>query len=312
MADERSARVKGLEEAIIGLVETNGPCTGAELRDRVGGDPLALWRVCTGSPALTVETVGRHYLRLDRNVDGFARLSPSILRGFLTFSVVGVSGDPGAVHRRAETVRAHMEAVSDSKRECAYRVVSAIAGRLGEDRVLEEHACVIIAGDIVYGMAHDVPRPERSTGKPVNGSDIDLVVMTDDLFPEPVMRRVDEAVYREKLRLLMTPHMREEIDYVVKRLARVREQARFDTFKRMVACKIIDEAVLLYGNRAIFDEARRMLDANGVSGMLARMEARAGRFRAEAEARLARGDAADLPGDTLHLFYPAEESEEFE
>jgi len=36
-------------------------------------------------------------------------------------------------------------------------------------------------------MAHDAPRPERSTGKLVKGSDMDLVVVVDDLFPKELM-----------------------------------------------------------------------------------------------------------------------------
>jgi hypothetical protein len=47
----------------------------------------------------------------------------------------------------------------------------------------------------------------------------------------------------------MAPHVREEIDYVVKDLDRVREQMRFDTFKRMVACKILQEGIFLYGGK---------------------------------------------------------------
>ena len=37
----------------------------------------------------------------------------------------------------------------------------------------------MLAGDIVYGMGHDAPRSERSTGQMVRGSDVDLVVITE-------------------------------------------------------------------------------------------------------------------------------------
>jgi hypothetical protein len=58
---------------------------------------------------------------------------------------------------------------------------------------------------------------------------MDLVVVVDDQFPKASMERMDEAIYKEKYRLLITPHLREEIDYIVKKLERVREQVRFDT-----------------------------------------------------------------------------------
>ena len=76
--------------------------------------------------------------------------------------------------------------------------------------------------------------------------------IVDDLFPKKLMNRLDDAIYQEKYRLLITPHFREEIDYVVKRLGRVREQVRFNTFKHMVACKILQEGTFLYGSEKIF------------------------------------------------------------
>ena len=36
----------------------------------------------------------------------------------------------------------------------------------------------MIAGDVVFEMAHLEPRPESSTGKLVKGSDLDIVVVT--------------------------------------------------------------------------------------------------------------------------------------
>ena len=82
-----------MENKIISLIERQGPLTGSEILETVGGDGLILWRACRLSKILTVRTVGTRYLRLDRKVEGFARLSPSILREFLTFSVVGIQGD---------------------------------------------------------------------------------------------------------------------------------------------------------------------------------------------------------------------------
>ena len=92
-----------LERAVVDLVRAAGPLTGIELRDRLRGEgPLALWQACRTSPALETRTLGRRYLRLDRQVEGYARLSPSILREFLTYSVIGLAGDPGALEARAQ------------------------------------------------------------------------------------------------------------------------------------------------------------------------------------------------------------------
>ena len=63
--------------------------------------------------------------------------------------------------------------------------------------------CFIIAGDIVYNTAHDVPRPERSTGGLVMGSDIDLIVVVDDHLPDTYIHKLDKLIYQQKYRMLI-------------------------------------------------------------------------------------------------------------
>ena len=60
---------------------SRGPLTGSELHAAVDGEVFALWKVCRGSGELLLRVTGRRYVRLDRVVEGFARLSPSILTG---------------------------------------------------------------------------------------------------------------------------------------------------------------------------------------------------------------------------------------
>ena len=43
---------------------------------------------------------------------------------------------------------------------------------------------------------------------------------------------------------------------MVKPLERMKEQVAFDTFKHMVSCKILDEAVLLYGSEKLYRPPR--------------------------------------------------------
>ncbi|MBW1798640.1 MAG: hypothetical protein JRJ21_09615 [Deltaproteobacteria bacterium] len=298
-----------MEKKIISLIEEKGPLTGAEIWEIVGGDGLILWRTCKLSQYLTIRTAGTRYLRLDRRLKGFARLSPSIFREFLTYSIMGLSGDVNSLEKRTRSVASHIEEVSRGKLELAFRVVSGLSSRLETERPLNDDACFIIAGDIVYNMAHDVPRPERSTGKLVNGSDMDIVVIMNDECGEDLIRRLDNAIYQEKYRLLIAPHLREEIDYIVKDLARVREQVRFDSFKHILACKILQEGTLLYGNEDIFHS---MLRDKGVTAKLEGLERLARVFRRDAEQYLLREDPDKIIDESLYLFYPTEESEEFE
>ena len=301
-----------MEKEIIAVLEDKGPLTGAEILDALGDDALFLWRACRRSKQVAIQTIGCRYLRLDSKIEGFARLSPSILREFLTYSAVGLTRDQDSLVRKANEIASHIREVSKAKLELAKNVFSTVLSRLENDVLIKEQACILIAGDIVYDMAHDAPRPERSTGKLVKGSDMDLVVVVDDLFPKELMERMDEMIYREKQNVLMTPHLREEMDYVVKDLARVREQMGFDTFKRMVACKILQESTLLFGNQDLFKTIKSMLQEQGIPEKLVRMEDQAAIFRRDAEATLLREDPEKIKNEGLYLFYPTEESEEFE
>lgn len=262
------------------------------------------------SRRLAVSSVGIRYLRLDGKVEGFARLSPSILREFLTYSVVGRADDPLSLARAAADLRAHIRSVSRAKFEIAGALVAATVARVGEQTV-DEQCCVYLAGDVAYEMAHDVPRPERSTGHIVRGSDLDLVVVLDDAAPGWLQGRLDEEMYRQKYRCLINPSVREEIDYVVKPLSRLREQAEFDSLKKMVACKILQEGVFLYGSERLFESAKALLRERGITSRLREMEETAHERRRQAEQHLLTTRRRLLAGDELHLFFTADESEEF-
>ena len=301
-----------MEKELIHLLEDSGPLTGSEIMESIGGDGLMLWRTCRLSERLMVRTIGTRYLRLDRRIEGFARLSPSILREFLTFSVIGIRGDLHSMKARMEQLASHIEAVSRAKLDLAYRIVSGIINWFESERFLEDEICFIIGGDIVYNMAHDVPRPERSTGKLVTGSDMDIVIVADDAFPDDLMKRLDDAIYTEKYRLLMAPHLKEEIDYIIKKLGRVREQVQFKTFKHMVACKILQEGALLYGSENLFSTIKALLREHGITRKLGDLDKQARIFRSKAEEVLLHEDPEKNRHDYACFFYPTEESEEFE
>ena len=301
-----------MEKDIIKIIEEKGPLTGSELQEASQMDTLLLWRLCMIDPALIMRTVGTKYLRLDRRIDGLARLSPSILREFLTYTVIGIGGDEALVTEKAQAMNSHIEQVSRTKSELAYNVVSALETNLATEISLRDQACFIIAGDIIYNMAHDVPRPERSTGKWVRGSDIDLVVIVQQDFPQVLMKRLDDMIFQEKYKLLSAPHIREEIDYIIKKPDRVREQMRFDTFKYMLACKILREGTLLYGSEELFQVVKDMLKEHKVITKLQDMEKQALAFREMAVTTLLNDDPKRIREENLYLFYPAEESEEFE
>ncbi len=302
-----------MEERIASLLETAGPLTGADIRGALGNDPFAQYKACMLSPLLGVRRVGRRYLRLDAKIDGYARLSPSILREFLTYTVVGLAGDRSALDRRTAELEAHVRDVSQQKLDLANRVAADIvASATGGSAEAARQLCIVLAGDIVYEMAHDVPRPERSTGTLVQGSDLDLVLLVGDEAPDELVARLDRATYENKHRYLRNPVFREEIDYVVKRFSRLREQAQFGDFKAMVACKIFEEAVLLVGSEELCAAGKDLLRERGVTDRLLALEQAALRSREQTEERLLTTQERDLHGATLLLFQTDLESDEFE
>jgi hypothetical protein len=280
------------------------------IRDSFKKDPLMVLRACKLSPLIMVKTIGTRYLRLDRRLEGYARLSPSIMREFLTYSVVGFSDDPAPLAEKALLLTRKIEKISKSKFDLAYNIVSSLMTRL--EYGTKEKACFIIAGDIVFNMAHDVPRPERSTKKLVQGSDMDIVVIVMDEYAESIMERLDQEIYKEKYSLLISPYAKEEIDYIVKTESIVKEQLEFDTFKHMVACKILDEGRFLFGNKELFNNIKQMLVEEGISEKIRDMEETALMFRKRAEGRLLGDNPEQALHDDEYLFYPVEESEEFE
>ena len=301
-----------LEDTIVDLIRRKGPCTGFEIQEEIDADSLMVWKTCRASVELQVRTLGKRWMRLDRHVEGFARLSPSILREFLTYSVVGLVGDRDKIEKRCIEVTCRIHEISRFKFELARQTVSGIMEEFKGTEQEVKRICFIIAGDIVYDMAHDVPRPERSTGRLVRGSDIDLVVVVDDDLPDSCINRLDDLIYRKKYRMLIDPAVNEELDYRIKRLGLIREQARFDDFKRMVAIKILHEGLLLHGSENVYKAVKGIIKEKGLAERLDGLETLARTFRDKAEGSILDGSLDKETIKEMHLFYSAEEFEEFE
>jgi hypothetical protein len=299
-----------MERQIIDILEQAGSLTGAELVERTRMEVFALWRACVQSPAVRLETIARRFLRLDRVVNGYARLSPSIRREFLTYTLAGMESRSGEIAARAESLKNEIRGISRAKLDLARASVSSAVESLRERDAILENVCFIIAGDITYEMSHLVPRPEKSTGEFVRGSDLDIIVITEDDLPAESARLLDEAIYRKKYFLLVHPDYREEIDYLIKDVSRVQEQLRFDTFESMVACKILDEGMFLYGSRALFQRIKELVAQHGIPQRLGEMQAHAVANRELAVARLLELEGQLTESEAYHLFYTREEGEE--
>jgi hypothetical protein len=257
-------------------VLAGGPLIGRELYESTGIDVFSLWKACYKSEDIITRTISRHYLRFDRRVEGYARISPSLEREFLTYTVIGLEKDARKTEKKAGELDAKIKAISQEKLGISKRAVRDVLEKLEEaQNAVKNDACFLIGGDVPLKMAHADPRPEISTGKMVAGSDLDIVIILDDAFPEGLERELDDAVYDVKYTFLTRPPAGEEIDYIIKRFSTFKKQAAFDTFEHMVACKIIDEGQFLWGNEEIYERAISTLRENGISEKLAELKSRA-------------------------------------
>ncbi|MBN2073189.1 MAG: hypothetical protein JW770_04500 [Actinobacteria bacterium] len=294
---------------VIRLLQEKGPITGRQLLEDSLFDPLVLWQTCNLLKEISVNITGNRYLRLDRRIEGYARLSPSILREFLTYAIIGLAGDQEKIKSSLRALSGHIQKVSRDKLGLSKEILSRVVTAQKNHDEIKEKTTFIIAGDIVYNMAHDELRPETSTGQIIKGSDLDIIIVTAGLS-ENTIRELDKSIYEEKYYLMKRPAYREEIDYIIKDLQKVKKQLRFDTFESMVASKILNEGVFLYGNMLIFENIKKMLQESGIDEKLKKMEETAISEREKAISYLLGSTSQLSPGQYTNLFYTREETEE--
>jgi len=299
-----------MREEIKGLLHKEGPLTGKEIHESIRKDILELWKACNTCNDIVLHTVATRYLRLDKHVEGYARLSPSILREFYSYTVVGLKNQSKALSDKSQQIHEGILQISKNKLNLALTTVARIVENLQDASLIRDRACFMISGDVAYGMAHLEPRPEFSTGKLVNGSDLDIVVVYENL-PGEISESLDSAIYEQKYFLLNNPSYKEEIDYVIKDISKVQTQLAFSDFKSMVASKVLEESLFLYGNRDLFLEIKNMAAARGIPKQLATLYDNAMKERENARQQLLALNSTFHGADTLNLFYSNDEREEF-
>jgi hypothetical protein len=295
---------------VVTALKESGPQTGWQLIERTRMEALPLWQICRQTPEIRMECVGKRYVRLDKAVEGYARLSPSIRREFLTYTILGLESQTPGIEAKARHLKQEIHQISQAKRDLAKQAMGDIVQWLPEWESMRDRVCFIIAGDITYDMAHAVPRPEISTGKMVRGSDLDIIVLAEDSVPQKDLKVLDDAIFKKKHYLLVHPNYQEEIDYIVKDIAKVRQQLAFDTFQHMIASKIIHEGELLYGSTEVFQKIKEMVKEFGVPEKLDALEKHATEDRNRAEISLLQSDPTQADAAFLNLFYTHEEGDE--
>ncbi len=295
---------KALEADILEILADNSSVLGVEIAEQLGNRYFEIWRTCHNSDKIYTTPFGHYYLRIDKKIEGLARLSPSILRDFLTYNRVSTLPNLEQANADAQKSRAEHVRISDEKRDIARQIIEET---LSPD-VLERTG-ILIAGDVCRNMAHLVPRPERSTGKLVRGSDIDLIFVIEG--DAGLKAEIEERFLAAKAIYLQHPALREELDFVVNTLDHYREVSVFKGVSEMISCKAALEGQYIGGSKEILGQSTDILLRAQIPRKVIKLTEKAFSDRLRAMERLRKDpDVIGLPRES-RLFYYSDEIWEF-
>ncbi|KCZ87366.1 hypothetical protein [Hyphomonas johnsonii] len=299
-----------LEAEIIALLAEHGPMTGKELAEMLPDKPkLSLWQACYQSRSLHVSHFASYYLRFDITREDQVRLSPSILRDFLSFSLFGLPGQREQLIERQGTLSNMHREISREKIGLAQQVMKSLF--LDLPREIRSSMCAFIAGDLAYFLAHNEPREHMVSGEMVKGSDIDIVIILSDDLPESIQRKIDTDMIALKNYYLRHPQYRHEIDFITKRKSTMERQLQYTDIHDKIASKIAYESMFLGGSLTLYMEVRDAMIATGVDRLIEADFDHALKDRKHAMQTLLQVSSEDIDDETRSLFYFSQERVEF-
>lgn len=251
-----------IEDEIKDVLRTVGPVTGAALSERLPHfTEIAIWRACNVSNDVRVSNCARYYLRYDILRGNQLRLSPSILRDFLTFSLVYLTDQKIEIVEAGTMLANRFRTISLEKLTWAREALLQLDEDLQD--VLYEHCVVFLSGDIAYFLAHETKRRHSQLGVEVNGSDIDIVIVTNRGAPPDKIAQIESQLLVTKKIFLMEPHIREELDFIVKPIDTMLGQLAYGNIHQKIASKILYESYFLMGRVDIYQTLMRHLKLSG-------------------------------------------------
>lgn len=257
-----SAEMETLVERIIDLIQTHGPSTGVKLTEWLDSvPPIDLWHACYVSRRIRIRNCARYYLRYDITRDNVLRLSPSILRDFLTFSLIYLPEQSVSAVEDGTLLANKFRSISLRKLSRARQALLELDPDL--QRELNEHCVVFLSGDIAYFLAHDTRRMHPTLDVPVNGSDIDIVIVTNHQADPEKIKAIGDALLKIKRLYLLMPKVREELDFIVKPFDKMIDQLAYGDIHQKIASKILYESYFLMGRVDIYESLMRHLELRG-------------------------------------------------
>jgi len=241
-----------IEQKVHDALSEHGPMVGQALKDQLGQiDSMELWRICYQSNLFRITSFSRYYLRYDITRDNQLRLSPSILRNFLTYSLVYKKGQQGQAVEQGTRLANKHRVISNRKIGIARKVILSLEESLREK--LNRTCSFFVSGDLAYFLGHDVPRVHKQTEAIINGSDIDIVIVYNtEVTPEDI-KLAEEQVLKFKYQALKAEGGGEEIDFIFKPVSKLMTQLQYRDIHEKIASKILYESFFIYGRLDIYD-----------------------------------------------------------
>ena len=226
-----------VEARIIRVLQEKGPQIGKELSWALLDVPvLSLWQACFRSQSFLISHFASYYLRFDITRGDQVRLSPSILRDFLSFTLFGLPGQrEQMIERQGQLSNMHRE-VSREKLSVAQQAMRSVFVK--QPREVRSRVCAFIAGDLAYFLAHNEPREHAASGEMLKGSDIDIVVIMQDSLPEETKLQFEAELTALKSFYMRHPDYRHEIDFICKRQSVMERQFNYLDIHDKIASKI--------------------------------------------------------------------------
>lgn len=298
-----------LQAEIRQNLKRHGPMLGKELCERhTDQSYLHMWQACFSDPDIQISHFARYYLRFDVTREDMVRLSPSILRDFLSFTLFSLPGQRERVLSRQVGLSNHHREISVEKIRIAQAILIDILGKIPPR---EHHQlCAFIAGDLAYFLGHDEPREVKQTGDRVRGSDIDIIIVHDGLDPAHV-EMIDADMMAAKGYYLRHPGHRHEVDYICKPIERMFGQFAYGDIHEKIASKIAYESLFLAGSLELYGRIREEMEASGASSLIEDDFDEGLAERKHAMAALLAADPARIDDNIESLFFFSQERIEF-
>jgi hypothetical protein len=294
------------------VLKETGPLTGAQLSEKLPAfTDIALWRGCYSSPSIRVSNCARYYLRYDITRGNELRLSPSILRDYLTFSLIYLTEQMVEIVEAGTRLANQFRMISLKKLSWAREALLQLDDDL--QQVLYDNCVVFLSGDIAYYLAHETKRQHNQLGVPVNGSDIDIVIVTNREAPPDQIARIESQLLTIKKIYLTTPNIGEELDFIVKPIDTMLEQLNYGDIHQKIASKILYESYFLMGRVDIYQTLMKHLKIRGTRRQIDKDFEIALRQRKDTIAKILAlaPDASTEDPEVASLFFASKERLEF-